>query len=842
MKPTTRLALIWALLLDGGLASLARGDDPATFDRSVAPILARRCLDCHSGTDPKGKLDLSRRDLAFQGGQDGPAITPARLDQSSLWERIVSDEMPPKTPLNDEEKHAIRTWIEAGARWGTDPIDPYQATTSKRAGRDWWSLQPVRRVEPPTVNRADWPRSPLDRFVLRRLESEGLAPRAEADRVTLIRRLRYDLTGLPPTPEEVEEFLNDLAPNAYEKLVDRLLASPDHGVRWARWWLDLARFGESNGFEYDEFRPGAYRYRDWVVDSLNRDLPYDQFARLQIAGDILKPDDPGAVEATGFLVAGSFDTVGQNQISQVMKAVVRSDELEDIIGTVSQTFLGLTVNCARCHDHKFDPIRQTDYYRFASALDGVRHGERDLSGIDPESVSSRSRVEEIAARIRAIQAPVLEKLLARHRDNPAPAPTPVAAWDFDRGLADRVGSLKIALRGGATIGPEGLHVDGRTGFAETAALPFALKAKTLEAWVKLDNLDQRGGGIFSLQRLDGGTFDAIVFGELEPARWMAGSEGFVRSKSVGGAAEIEATKRPIHVALTTAVEGTTRLYRDGQPYGNPYGSGGVVGFASGESRIAFGLRHYPAGGNKMLAGTIVRARLYDRVLEPAEVAATAAASGNFVSPKEVADALSDEERAEVTRLTSEIDRLRAGISAKPRKVYSVVPREPGVMKVQLRGNPAEPGEVVSAGGISSLASTSFDFGLASDAPEGERRRRLAGWITDPKNPLFSRVVVNRLWQAHFGSGLVETSSDLGFSGGLPSHPELLDWLASELPARGWSLKAMHRLIVTSATYRQGSQLDPAAMAKDSSGSATRCWRPPGGSTGQSADPALSIGS
>jgi hypothetical protein len=522
MKTSTHLALVaaWSLI-----ASEVFADDSGTFDRSVAPILVRRCLDCHSGADPKGKLDLSRRSPAMQGGEGGPAIVPGKVAESSLWELVESGEMPPKVVLPDDEKAAIRDWIASGAKWGTDPIDPYQATTSRRAGRDWWSLQPIGHPKPPEVARKDWPRSPLDRFVLQKLEAAGLSPRSEADRRTLIRRLRFDLTGLPPSPEEVQDFLKDEAPDAYERLVDRLLGSPDYGVRWARWWLDLARFGESNGFEYDEFRPGAYRYRDWVVDALNRDLPYDEFARLQIAGDILRPGDPGAIEATGFLVAGAFDTVGQNQISQVMKAVVRSDELEDVIGTVGQTFLGLTVNCARCHDHKFDPIRQTEYYRFAAALDGVRHGERDKS-------------------------------------------------------------------------------------------------------------------------------------------------------------------------------------------------------------------------------------------------------------------------------------------------YVVKPREPGVMRVQLRGNPAEPGEIVSAGGISSLASTVADFGLAPEAPEGERRKRLASWISDPKNPLFARVAVNRLWQGHFGTGLVETPSDLGFSGGLPSNPELLDWLATEFIARGWSLKAAHRLIVTSATYRQGSKLEPGGMAKD----------------------------
>jgi hypothetical protein len=518
-------------MLASGRAGMA--DDLRGFDGSVAPILARRCLDCHSGAEPKGKLDLSRRARAMLGGESGAVIVAGKPAESLLWEQVESGEMPPKSPLTAEEKAILRDWIASGATWGTDPIDPYRFSTSRRAGRDWWSLQPVRRPEVPEVARKDWPRSPVDRFVLKKLEAEGLAPAPEADRRTLIRRLRFGLTGLPPSPEEVDSFLADSSPDAYERLVDRLLDSPDYGVRWARWWLDLARFGESNGFEHDEGRPNAWRYRDWVVDALNRDLPYDEFARLQLAGDVLHPDDPGAIEATGFLVAGAYDSVGQTQQSEISRAIVRADELEDIIATVGQTFLGLTVNCARCHDHKFDPIRQAEYYRFASGLDGIRAGELELPGPD--------------------------------------------------------------------------------------------RAKT----------------------------------------------------------------------------------------------------------------------------------------------------------------------------------------------YAVKAREAGVTRVHLRGNPGTPGDVVSAGGVAAVAGLSADFGLAPDAPQGERRKRLAAWIASSENPLFGRVMVNRLWQAHFGSGPIETPSDLGFSGGVPSNPDLLDWLASELVSQKWSLKAIHRLIVTSAAYRQSSRLDPSAMAKDS---------------------------
>jgi hypothetical protein len=534
MKPVLKFRLPALVLLLWHSQARGEVDQGGNFDLRVAPILARRCLDCHSGSDPKGKLDLSRHTTALAGGESGPAIVPGKVGESLLWERISADEMPPKAPLPAAEKTAIRDWIASGASWGTDPIDAFQVSTARRAGRDWWSLQPVNRPAPPAVVRADWARNPIDAFVREKQAASGLAPAGEASRRSLARRLSFDLLGLPPTPEEVDAFVRDTSPAAYEQLVERLLASPHYGVRWARWWLDLARFGESHGFEYDELRPNAWRYRDWVVDAFNRDLGYDEFARLQLAGDVSRPGDPAAITATGFLVAGPYDTPGQNQQSLIMKAVVRGDELEELVGTVGQTFLGLTVNCARCHDHKFDPIRQVEYYGLASALCGVRHGERDLSAI----------------------------------------------------------------------------------------------------------------------------------------------------------------------------------------------------------------------------------------------------------------------------------------LGKGSKAYAVSPREAGAMHVHVRGNPNQLGNLVNAGGVAAVVAPGARFGLPADAPESRRRMALAGWICSARNPLFARVIVNRLWQAHFGVGLVETPSDLGWNGGKPSHPELLDWLASELVEERWSLKAMHRKIVSSATYRQSSTASALANRKD----------------------------
>ena len=373
------------------------------FDESIAPLLAGRCLECHNSSDKKGGLDLTTAAAAQAGGDSGTAMIAGKPTESYLWERIAADEMPPKKSLDAAEKELIKNWIAAGAAWGTSPIDRFRFTTSTRAGYDWWSLEPLKAYPIPAVRNESWLRGSIDRFVLAKLEAVGLAPSVEADRRTLLRRMAFDLTGLPPTPEDVAAFVADPDPLAYEKWADRLLASPHYGEHWAQHWLDVARFGESNGFEYDEPRRSAWPYRDWVIDALNRDLPYDEFARQQLAGDVLSPGDSEAIKATGFLVAGAYDTAGQNQQSAAMKAVVRQDELEDLVGTPCQTFLALTVNCGRCHDHKFDPVRQQEYYQLTSAFGGVRHGEREVS-TDEDRAEFARRKARLEAEIEAISA------------------------------------------------------------------------------------------------------------------------------------------------------------------------------------------------------------------------------------------------------------------------------------------------------------------------------------------------------------------------------------------------------------------------------------------------------
>ncbi|REJ74685.1 MAG: DUF1553 domain-containing protein [Planctomycetota bacterium] len=819
--------LLATLLAVGGL-SIA-DDDVAEVDRpsaastpDVSALLARRCLECHSGLDPKGGLDLTERRRAIEGGDSGAAIVPGQPDESLLWQYVRDGRMPPEKPLSEKERDRLQAWIAGGAEYLLDPIDPLRYTTESRAGIDWWSLQPIERPAPPMIENSEaaaWAHNEIDRFVAAKLEKNGLAPSGTAERRVLLRRASFGLIGLPPTPEQLDAYLADTSEDAYEASVDRLLASEHYGERWARHWLDVVRYGESQGFERDKLRPNAWPYRDWVIDAFNNDLPYDEFARMQIAGDVLAPGDADAIAATGFLVAGPYDEVGQNQQSAAMRAVVRQDELEDIAGTLGQTFLGLTVNCARCHDHKFDPVSQREYYQLTAALAGVRHGERKIMTPDMEREigTLTEQVTHLRQKIEKLEQPVIQAVLAERNADPAAktAPQPISRWTFDDDLKDDIGPLHGDAHGLARVENGFLLLDGKDSFVSTVPLEQPLTEKTLEAWVKLHNLDQRGGGVVSLQSTDGRVFDAIVYGEREPARWMAGSNGWVRSQEFGGPAETEAADRPVHVAIVYSPDGTITRYREGRPYAEPYDSGGPVTFEADASQFVFGLRHgTAAGGNRMLTAAIDQIQVYDRALSAEEIAISAQRP-EVVSYETIWKRLPAEQRAAYDALHAEVDAARQRIARlKDTRVYAVTPREAEPTHILLRGNPASPADVAVPAGMSAVCGVDPDFGLAADAPEAERRVRLAEWITSPDNPLFARVIVNRIWHYHFGAGLVESPNDLGFNGGDPSHPELLDYLAADLIEGGYRLKRLHRMIVTSATYRQASLARPECLKID----------------------------
>ena len=686
----------------------------------------------------------------------------------------------------------------------------------ERAVSDWWSLQPLKVQEPSAI-----PPS-VDVYISSKLKEQNLRPSPQAVPRVQIRRLYFDIIGMPPTPEQVSAFERNPTDAAYRAVVDDLLSSAHYGERWGRHWLDVARFGESDGFERNNPRNNLWPFRDWVIKALNTDMPYDEFARMQIAGDLLKPDAEGKA-AVAFLAAGLHNTVVGG--SEFMKKTARQDEPEEIAGAVGQTFVGLTINCARCHDHKYDPISQKEYYQFTSALGGVFHGEQQVKEtVDALKLAKIEKtLKDTDAAIAKIEMIARTKVLAAQKSAPDASrpkpPKPYASWEFDGNLRDSTGKLHGEAVGAAHVGNGALVLNGRDAYVKTVPLDKDIGEKTLEAWAVLQNLNQRGGALISLQTLNGNGFDAIVFGERTPRAWMAGSDAFRRSIVFGGPVESEADKKPVHIAIVYRSDGTITRYRNGVPYDRVYKTG-FVKYGKGSSHVIFGLRHGTnAGDGRMLEGRILRAQLYDRALSPAAVAASAGVESDFVSEAELVAVLDAGKSGERIKLVAQSGSLREEAnrfnSSGLRTIYTVAARgNPGVTHVLNRGHALQPREAVKPGAVAAVSGLVSDFGLSENPSDADRRRKLAEWITHPENPLFPRVIVNRLWHHHFGTGLVATPNDLGFNGGQPSHPDLLDWLAGELKRNGYRLKHLHRLMVTSSAYRQSSVPNVRGMASD----------------------------
>jgi Protein of unknown function (DUF1549)/Protein of unknown function (DUF1553)/Planctomycete cytochrome C len=602
----------------------------------VKPILAQHCVKCHGPDKQRGGLRLDTAAAVRKGGDKGLAVAPGRGDVSRLFLAVTSAEgvkpMPPKGPaLNAAQVAVLRAWIDAGA------AGPANEVAALPAGKHW-SFQPITRSTEPTVKDKAWVRNPIDRFVLARLEKEGVAPSPEADRATLIRRLSLDLLGLPPSPREVDEFIADQRPDAYEVLVDRLLASPHYGERWGRHWLDLARYADSNGYSIDAPR-SMWPYRDWVISAFNRDLPFNEFVVEQLAGDLLPPgaDAPGSPNER--LIATGFHRNTQiNQEGGIDEEQFRVDAIVDRVNTTGSVFLGLTVGCCQCHDHKFDPISQREYYQLFAFFNSVDEPTLELP--TPEQSKKQAAVQ---GRIAA-----LEKQLAALD---AVTPEKVEAWEGKLTTADKA-HLSGQVRGILMVA-----INGRDAKQQQLVL---------DAYRKADQTR--------------------------------------------------------HVVATLG---------DANPLAMPF--------------------HLEA----------MNAR---------------------------------------NHLAKQIGALKKELPAIPTTLVVRERKAPRVTTIHLGGDFLRKGAVVSPGVPSVLPPLT-----AKDKPT---RLDLAKWIVDPKNPLTARVTVNRMWQAYFGLGLVETENDFGTQGTAPSHPELLDWLASEFVARHWSMKAMHKLIVCSATYRQASKARP----------------------------------
>ncbi len=727
-------------------------------------ILEKRCLGCHNAQAAMAGLDLTSREAAQAAG----ALSAGDAASSKLFVRVSKGEMPPGSPLPSEEVAALRAWIEQGAPWE----GALQTEQPRRSGPDWWAWQPLPRADPTQS---------LDGFIERKLAEKGLNRNPPADRRTLIRRVAYDLTGLPPTPEDVETFLADQDPRAYEKLVDRLLDSPAYGERWGRHWLDVARFGESNGYEQNHLRDTAWPYRDWVIRSFNQDKPFNRMILEQLAGDQLAPGDPEIEAATGFLVAGPHDTVKiQNAEGEAQK---RANHLDDMIAGAASSFLGLTVHCARCHDHKFDPIQTKDYYRMQAAFAGVWHGER-VWATPAEVDAHHTAAEPLRRELRAAED---------------------ALDDLRGGAAQRVEARREAVtaRYRPSVDPTGTEdtfdpVDARF-VRMTIEAPTAKRRVVdldeLEVWasdgrnVALEceaaagstRVDEASADTYAAANLVDGKFDK---------RWISGG-GMPEWVQVG----LPRVERIVRVSWSS-----DRLM----------GFGGRFGRSIPEDyRIEVSLdgkawREVASSEGRLPFSDEDRERLLlFAVFTDAEKAAW--------------------EREE-QRLRDARGRL--GKLEEPARAFLGRFEEPEAPSfVMVRGNPMDQGDQVAPSSLSTLGGLLPGFALDPTAPEAERRLALARWIASDDNALTARVIVNRVWMHHFGRPLVRTPSDFGFNGGEPTHPELLDWLAGRLVHRhGWRLKPLHRDIVLSAAYRQSSVSREQAAKID--GDAQYLWRFP----------------
>ncbi len=793
------------------------------FQKKIAPILASACVRCHNDDTSKGKLSLSSAGATLKGGKKGPAVIAGDPKKSLLLKVITGPDpdMPEDgDPLSDQQVALIKRWIEQGAKWPAD----FVVVPPTPADESWWSLQPSRR---PTVPAITGPtiRNPIDAFIQAKLREKGLTPAKAAEPRVLIRRMYFDVIGLPPTPAQVEAFVAAAAVDfdgAIARLADELLASPDYGQRWGRHWLDIAHYADTHGFERDMRRDHAWRYRDYVIDAFNSDKPYNRFLLEQIAGDVASQDGDTTADAispeegliaTGFLAAGPFDYVGQIETaSPTLRMQARADDLDDMVTQVIASTVGLTINCARCHDHKLDPITTEDYYSLWAVFAGVKRGDRALPG-DATLEKQRS---EMQAKLAAVSAE-LSKLQGKGLD-----------------LADIIGGGDGTGNGKANTGIDprnGKASTGKVGMIPTAGNTFikaesrfvdgvavpAIKAEII--------ISSTGLKLTDLPATTGGTWDYIQNGPTHSQHHTKiGDIDYVSDgRSILG---LHANKLITFDLKAIREKHGADGSLDSLRFTGIAGNGG-----NGGDGAAFGIY---LDGKPALPLTTIKSHeagvpiAITRDATHRFLTLVALDGGRDIShdqiflgdPRLISDRnaeLTPAQQARLDELRTQHDSLKLALSKLPapaaKKVFAIVPQTPPAVHILSRGDPESPVREVKPAAIKVIKT--LDASLGDNAtPEGNRRLALANWIIDPANPLTRRVIVNRLWHYHFGTGIVATPSDFGYAGDRPSHPQLLDWLAEEMLAQNWSLKAMHKLILTSHTYRQSSALNPEAAKID----------------------------
>ncbi len=812
-SPASRRCLPLSILIValGLVAQATSSGADVDFLRDVRPILSTHCFKCHGPDEEtrKGGLRLDIREEALKPGESGePGIVPGKPDASEVILRVLSDDRddvmpPPKTKheLTDAQKETLKRWVAAGAEY-----TPH------------WAFIAPKEPQLPTVNRDGWVRNPIDSFILARLEKEGLSPSAEADRYALCRRVYLDLIGIPPTPEEADAFVNDTAPDAWERLVDRLLASPHYGERWARRWLDLARYADTNGYEKDRQRD-IWPYRDWVIRALNADMPFNEFTIKQLAGDMIKEKVPGNVlpgkAAEEDLIATGFHrNTMLNEEGGIDPLEFRYHAMVDRVSTTGTAWMGLTVGCAQCHTHKYDPLLHTEYFQLMAFLNNADEPELELHSPDRDAA-----YEKNLEKARELLAKLPEKWPVETVGSENEEPASETSEAVDRAFStwhererertvnwtrlipveakSNMPLLEIYPEGSVIASGDVTKDD--TYIVKFRDLPQGVTALRLEA---LSEKSLPGGGP-GLAYYEGPKGDFFL-SELEV------SEGDRRVKIADASQSYAQGKTSAKLALDgDAQTGWSCSDRLGQDHHAVFVLAEPLAQA-GELTVKMQFsRHYACPMGRFAISVTTDPRKVEARALPHRIERLLTRSEEQLSEKE-REELREHFLLSAPELASEAKRI-LDLRKPPRAQTTLVMRErppsnPRPTFLYNRGEFLQPKQQVEPG---------VPAFLPPMPPDASRNRlTFAQWLVSPEHPLTARVTVNRQWQAFFGEGLVRTLGDFGLQGELPSHPELLDWLAIEFVKQGWSLKKLHRLIVTSATYRQSSRVTPELLASD----------------------------
>ncbi|MBU6239871.1 MAG: DUF1553 domain-containing protein [Planctomycetes bacterium] len=811
--------LLAALLISPRIIADEPPSSDEQFRRTVLPILESRCFSCHShAAEISGGLALDYASGWRKGGDRGPAIVPSDPEKSLLIQAIErrTNElaMPPDDPLPQAEIEILRRWIAEGAH------DPRTLPPTNELDTSWWSLQPLSSPPVPIIDANEVPGNPIDAFLGSQHSSRNITPSTFATRRNLLRRLSVDLLGVMPTLEEYQAFEQDDAPEWYEHAVDRMLASPQYGERWARHWLDWIHFADSHGFEHDVMRPHAWRYRDFVIQSLNADIPYPEWIRQQIAADVLYPDRSELTPALGFLAAGPWDQSTAATAQQTFDYIDRDNMLTLVMSVLTSS----TVHCARCHNHKFDPIPQADYYALQAVFAGIGRGNVPFDS-DPEIHRVRTQANAWLTAAgdrdrRVLLSTEISSLVSRwewaQQSNPvAWSPLPIDMMISTSG-ADLVGD-------GDSIAARGARPEQDT-YVITSHPP-----STRVTGVKLEVLSDESLPMKGPGRNDNGNFHLSEF-VLE--HFPSGSKEPVRVRLSNSRADFDQEGWTIAHAIDGNPITAWGIHpKVGQDHTAVFILESPLSLAAGD-RLAIQMRQLHGGFH-----TIGRFRLsmtdaadsMASLLPPAVVEALAVAKPDRSEAQSLeiaAYVVTNEAKQRLSSLPEASLVYAAGpkFHPLPQSEFYKSWSAPKSVFVLKRGNIATPGDSASPGALQCLDHEAPRFTISESASEGERRAALAMWVTHPENPLFWRSIVNRLWLHHFGAGIVDTPNDFGRMGSLPSHPELLDMLADSFRQKGGSLKQLHRMMVTSAAYRRTSEMSDEQADQDPDNRLLTHWK------------------